>query len=353
MKVRKAYAVSAASVLLALASASVAALSFSTFVSQPDLAAALGNNATIGFSYAGDRFVGSVYFGANNNQLYQTDLTGHNVQLFGAPIPGASGEIYVSSSLGLGGFPSRDVYAAQNNGVYHITHDGTNGAAFVSALASGVRGIQFDPYGLYGHDMIVTTAGGTVYRVDSSGNATVLAQTGEDTEGLDFAPQVFGNLPLGTLVVASENSGTLRAIAPDGTITIIAQVPSSEMLSFVPLNLGSSGNALEGFYAAAYATDIVHAAAADFSGLLGQIVVTGETTHDVSSVRWNGSSYVTSFLGNFPAQPEDGIFVTAAIINPCDVPGQCSTSVPEPEDASLIAAAVGAWLLARRRRRRD
>jgi hypothetical protein len=353
MKARKAMVLGAVSALLAGASAGAAALNFTTFVSQGDLAAALSNNATIGFAYAGDRFVGSVYFGANNNQLYQTDLTGHNVQLFGSPIPGASGEIYVSSSLGLGGFPSRDIYAAQNDGVYHITHDGSAGATFVSGLNGGVRGIAFDPYGLYDHDMIVTTSTGRVYRVNNAGTATLLGLTGEVSEGLDLAPQPFGDIPFGTLVVASEGSGSLRAITPGGVVSTLATVPSAEMLSFVPLNLGSSGSPLEGFYAAAYASDIVHAPASDFAGLLGSIVVTGETTHTVSSVTWDGSAYHVAAVGapgSFPGQPEDGIFVTAAIINPCDIPGECAAA-PEPSSIGLIAAAAGALLASRRRRK--
>ena len=69
--------------------------------------------------------------------------------------------------------------------------------------------------------------------------------TGEDTEGLSFVPQAFGSVAAGTLVVASEGSGNIRAIKPDGTMTTIAIVPSAEMVSFVPLNLGISGNPLE------------------------------------------------------------------------------------------------------------
>src|SRR5579859_3654836 len=53
-----------------------AQLSFSTFVNSTDLSTTLGNNATIGFAYAGNKFVGSVYFGSSNNQLYSTDLNG-------------------------------------------------------------------------------------------------------------------------------------------------------------------------------------------------------------------------------------------------------------------------------------
>jgi hypothetical protein len=325
------------------------AVTFNTFVTSTDLQSTLGNNATIGFAYAGDKFVGSVYFGANNDQLYSTDLNGGNVQKFGAPIAGFSGEVYVSSSLGIGGFGPRDVYAGSQSGgdVWRIAHDGSSQSSFVTGLAGGVRSIAFDPYGLYGHEMIVATSAGNVYRVNNAGAATLLANVGEDAEGLSFAPQAFGNFAAGTLFVASESSGTLRAITPGGTkTTVVSGLFGAEMVSFVPLNLGSSGSAVEGFYAAAFPNDIQKADAADFAGLLGQAIITSETGHHVFAVRWDAatSSFVTSDIGVFPAQPEDGIFVTSDIIRP---------PVPEPASGALMLGGLAGFAgLAWRRRRR-
>ena len=50
--------------------APVYAITYTDFVTSADLSSVLSNNATIGFTYAGNKFVGSVYFGTNNNQLY-------------------------------------------------------------------------------------------------------------------------------------------------------------------------------------------------------------------------------------------------------------------------------------------
>lgn len=60
---------SAAIVLASLivAPSALAQLTFSSFVTDPSL-----NGAPIGFSYAGNKFVGSLYF---NNQLYQTQTS--------------------------------------------------------------------------------------------------------------------------------------------------------------------------------------------------------------------------------------------------------------------------------------
>jgi len=338
------------------------ALSFSTFVSSSDLDAAVGQHQTIGFAYAGDRFVGSVYFGGNNNQLYQTGLTGSPATTFGAPIvaigPGGvsqtfNGEIYVTSSLGIGSFGvSRDIFAGSQSfgSVERLTHDGSSQSTFVTGLVGGVRSIAFDPYGLYGFNMIVATFSGNVYIVNSLGVATLLANTGEDTEGLSFAPQATGPIPFGGLVVASEGSGSLRYIAPDGTIHFIATVPSAEMVSFVPLNLGTSGNPVEGFYAANFPVNVIKAPASDFSAFLGDIVVTGETTHDVARVHWTGSAFDVTSIGTFPNQPEDGIFVTADIIDPCRINPQ-ACQVPEPATLPMVWLALAGLFALRLRKR--
>lgn len=307
---------SAAIVLASLivAPSALAQLTFSSFVTDPSL-----NGAPIGFSYAGNKFVGSLYF---NNQLYQTDLSGGNVQNFGAPLPIASaaiGEVYVTSSLGLGGFGSRQVFAGSEAAgtVYRFNNDGTGLTSFVSGLAGDVRGIGFDPYGLYGYDMIVTTQSGNVYRVNSAGTPTLLVNVGGDAEGLDFAPNAFGSYAAGTLFVLSEYTGRINAISPLGVKSDIGlQFSTPEMLSFVPTNLGSSGNPLEGFYAANYTTDVIKAGASEFTPYLGQAILTEEGTHNVYRIYSDNTGFHKQQIGNFPAQPEDGVFVTARILNP-------------------------------------
>jgi len=318
-------------------------LAYSTFVSSSDLSSVLGNTSTIGFAYAQNKFVGSVYF---DNQLYQTSLTGGGVTLFGDPLPissASAGEIYVSSSLGLGGFGLGDVFAgSQSFGtVYRYGNAGGAPTVFASGLVGGVRSIAFDPYGQYGNNMIVATNAGNIYAINSAGVATLLANTGEDTEGLNFAPEAFAGRPLGTLFTASEGSGSIRAITPTGGVSVVTTVSGgAEMLSFVPLNLGSSGNPVEGFYASAFPSNVVTAGASQFAGLLGDLVVTSEFSHAVTDIT---SGLVQSSLGFFPAQPEDGIFVTAALIRP--------PAVPEPETWSLLLLGLAMLGLGFRRAR--
>jgi hypothetical protein len=296
-----------------------------------------GGGAPIGFAFAGNEFVGTIQKDGTS-VLYSVDLNGGNVQTFdpGVSLAGSSSsEHFVASSLGLGGFPSRDIYVAAGSGIVHINNAGTAANIFVSGLNGGVRGILFDAIGTFGGDMLVTTnatSGPNVYRINSAGVVTPLASTGEDTEGLDIAPLGSAGIFSGDLFTASEGSGNIRAITPAGTMTIVANVPSAEELTFVPLDLGATGNPVEGFYGASYPANVQKAGVSQFIGLQGDIIVTGETTHNVTDLHFLGNTspfYSASLIGTFPNQPEDGIFVTTAII-------RASTPVPEPATFTLF-----------------
>jgi hypothetical protein len=301
---------------------------------------------TIGFAYAGNKFVGSVQRDGTG-ALYSTDLNGGNVQVFAPTVslaPNLASEHYVSSSLGLGGFPSRDIYVANANGVMHITNNGASSNVFVSGLTGLVRGITFDSVGTFANDMLITTNAGFVYRVNSAGTPTQLASVGEDTEGLDVAPlgNNFSTFD-GQLIVASEGTGTIRAISSAGVVTPLLAINSAEELNFVPLNLGASGNPVEGFYGANYTPNVIKAKVPVFAGMQGDIIVTGELSGQVSRVHWNPVTqlFEVSNIGMFPNQPEDGLFVTADIIN-----------APEPSSIVIALIGVGAagFTVVRRRR---
>jgi hypothetical protein len=335
----------ASSILLLAAWALSAASQAATITPAPFTANNPIGGAPVGWTFAGNKFVGSILDnGTGQNLLYSTDLTGGNIQPFGGAVtlaPTFGSEHYVSSSRGLGGFANGDIFVASGNNIVHISNGGTPMGNFITGSLGGlngdVRGITFDTVGTFSYNMLVTTHAGGVYMVDSAGNPTLIASTGEDTEGLDVAPLggIWGGKN-GWLFVASEGSpGTIRAIdfAPAHTMLTMATIPSAEQLAFVPLNLGASGSPLEGLYAANYNQNVVKMDASQFAGLQGHIIVTGETTSDI----WDLSApFTASQVGSFPLQPEDGIFVTA-------------TMIPEPGTATLAALGGLSVIFTRRR----
>ena len=159
--------------------ASADTLDFATFVSSSSISAEEGQNNTIAFNFAGNKFVGSLYFGGNNAQLYPTNLSGGNVQPFGTPIPTASGEVVAGASLGQGGFPTGDVYIGSEGGgnIYHMPNTGGSPTLFATLPSSAgvVRQRFFDPGTSFGGNMLVTTTSGQVYSVTSAGHPSMIA----------------------------------------------------------------------------------------------------------------------------------------------------------------------------------
>jgi hypothetical protein len=315
-------------------------VTFSTFISSSDIVAATGQSSTIGITYAGNKFVGSLYFGTNNNQLFQSNLSGGGVTTFGAPIPLASGEVVLAASLGQGDFPTAYIYAGSQSGtqIYQFKNDGSDQTLFTTLPTGGnVRQIFFDPGNSFDGKMIVTTGGGDIYTVDHSGTATLLASLGQDTEGMDIAPSSWGPFA-GQLLVASEGTGQLNFVSNMKVVTYSGiSLPGAETVSFVPSNLGQSGNPVEGFYAANFAVDIQKVAPSEFAGLEDHVLVSNEFGgHELWDLSFDGTGLkFNGVIGTFPNQPEDGIFVTTQRINDINPPGN---AVPEP--STLVTAMV-------------
>jgi hypothetical protein len=285
-----------------------------------------------------------VYLGTNNLQLYQTDLNGGNVATFGNPLPSGGGEVVLGSSVGLGGFTSGDVFAGSGGNIYRYSNAGGAPSLFSTPGGGTIRSVLFDTTGGFGGKMLVSTSSGNIYSINSAGSAALLASVGEDTEGMDIATTNWGPYA-GQILVSSEGSGRLRFISQTGVITNVDSapgvhitVPSAESISFVPLNLGASGNPLEGYYVANYPADIQKAGASQFATLIGHAIVTSEDPANsrVWDLTYNGGtgffSLNTTPVGHLSGQSEDGIFVTADRIN--------LTSVPEPSSLYLLAGVL-------------
>jgi hypothetical protein len=306
-------------------SSAYATVNFSTFVSGSDIAAAEGGNqSTIAFNYTGTGFVGSVYFGPDNNQLYSTNLSGGNVKQYGQAITGFSGEVVVGVGLGQAGFAKGAVYAGNGAGnqIYLVPSSGAPVLFGTTGVPENIRQIFFDPGNTFGGEMLVTTNTGNIWSFDSLGHPTLIANIGADTEGMDIASSALGPYA-GDLLVASEGTGEIHAVTPGGSVLLVASgLTEAETVSTVPVNLGSSGNPVEGFYVANYPENIQKASADEFDGLQGDVIVTGELGSDspITDLHWNGSTIVQTLVGNLPNQSEDGIFVTAERIQEVGTP---------------------------------
>lgn len=88
------------------------------------------------------------------------------------------------------------------------------------------NGIAFDTTGRFGHRLLVTaTTSGrtTVFAIDCRGRARVLTRYAPRLEGgLAVAPAGFGRFG-GELIAPDELSGAIYAIAPDGSVRLVAR----------------------------------------------------------------------------------------------------------------------------------
>jgi hypothetical protein len=166
--------------------------------------------------------------------------------------------------------------------------------------------------------MIVTTTSGGVYEVGSAGQVSLLASTGAETEGIGFATQKFGTFAAGTLFTTSEGSGNVDAISPTGVVTQdVFSIPEAESISFVPANISSETNPIEGFYGVNYPYNVLFAPASQFDPYAGDVIVTSEepgANPNIWAISLNSADVATITGIGSMYQPEDSIFVTQATV---------------------------------------
>jgi len=305
--------------LLFGAYAAHAQISFNVFTGIP-----FQSMYPFGIAYGGNKFVVSVQ--GEGQALYSTNLDGSNLQKFApqislpALVSNFTYDHGIASSIGLGGFPTWDFYVGVENGILHISNDGTKSNAFVSGLSASVRHLHFDTVGTFNHNLLATTLDGHVYQIDSSGSATVLASIGEDAWGMDIVPIGAGFGPFdGQLIVMAESSGLMRAIDATGRMSVVNgshPVSGAPSISFVPLNMGTSGSSVEGLYVADWMINVLKADIGQFAAFKGDAIISNQYNSVISRVHWNGSTFEFTDLIQTNNNPDEVIFITPAMINP-------------------------------------
>lgn len=285
---------------------------------------AVVSGGTIGFTFAGDKFVGSVQ-NDGMGVLYQTDLQGQSVTTFAPNVTIPAGSSFsehpIAASLGLGRFPRWDIYVGGGNSILHISHDGDKSEVFAKNLPGAVQAIRFDTVGTFKFEMLVTTLSGFICHINSAGQSACPINFAESVEGMDIAPLGggFGAFD-GYLITVAESFGLVRAISPSWQLTVLNPqnpIPSPESINFVPLNLGSSGSAVEGFYESNYPNNVVKADAAQFSQFKGDAIIATEYYPPTFwRMHWTQAGFDITSIGKTPIQSEDAIFVTPSMLNP-------------------------------------
>lgn len=256
----------------------------------------------------------------------------------------------------LGGFVTGDLFVGNgiDGQIVRVTGGGStilNPWVDLPGAGNGLmRGsLYVDRTGVFGGDLIVATTAGEVWRINSLGVATKLADVNIHLEGLMTVPNDptrYGPLA-GRIIAGAETANRLYTIGADGSTAFFSLGVAVEDIDLVMPN--------ENFFGVNFGTGrLLGAPAGQFSSIVGDILLTQEFPIGSGSglyrLLWNGSSLVTEELtlssNSFdPGQWEHVTFSRAGIV---EIP---PVTVPEP--ATILLTSLGLALLARRRKAKD
>jgi hypothetical protein len=200
---------------------------------------------------------------AGSGLLYLVDSSGHVSPFARGPQgyaddAGAEAYLTVSSGHHVGdaecNFKADDVFVLRLHAPLGITRIDRQGQATPFATVPGVdslNGIAFDTTGKFGFRLLASgpSAGKTaVVAIDCNGKVQFITRAAPVLEGgLAVAPRGFGSFA-GDLIAPDELSGKIYAIAPDGTVSVVAmsglpagQDTGVESVAFVPKGLMRGG----------------------------------------------------------------------------------------------------------------
>ncbi len=235
--------------------------------------------------------------------------------------------------------------------IVRIAPDGSSSSVFADLPGAGnglMRGsLYVDQTGVYGGDLIAVTTLGEVWRINSAGIATMIADVGNvHLEGVLTVPNdvlKYGDLA-GKIIAGAEVPGQLYIFDNTGFIDNPNVGVDIEDIDLIPEN--------ENFFGVNYGTgNLLGVEASQFSSVVGDILLTQEFGGETGLFRlfWDGSAIATEAFtlaaGSFnPGQWEH---VTFAPIGVVEIPPP--TGVSEP--ATIVLMGLGLAGVGFRRRR--
>lgn len=206
-----------------------------------------------------------------------------------APDPNEK-DLDVNPGLGPWANKYRFVYVTQSPDIFEITPNGCTVKHFTT-IPTDVGAwlcITFDRVGTFNNDMIVTDLHGKVWRVNSAGIPTQIANLKAITGGAAVVPTTLGPRG-GELWVATQ--GAVSSIDASGHVSLIANIELAENVTVIPaapIELGSSGGS---YFTADWPTRILEYPASDFYGHGGNVLVGREDNGPLLEISFTGGSY--------------------------------------------------------------
>ena len=149
--------------------------------------------------------------------------------------------------------------------------------------------LYIDDSGVYGGDLIICTTNGEVWRIDSAGNPTFIADAGVHLEGLvtvPDAPARYGPLA-GKIIAGAEGVGLLYSFDAQGNFDTYSLGVNVEDIDFVRID--------ENFFGVNYgSSQLLGVAVHEWRTMVGDILLTQES-HSGSGLywlRWDGTDLV-------------------------------------------------------------
>jgi hypothetical protein len=281
-----------------------------------------------------------------------------------ATIPGPAGpcvEKYITIAPSQSGLPNNtftpgDIFVTKGAEIYKISGGVISHFATIPDAPSDHTGITFDHVGTFGWNMIVTTSddvnttnGGKIYKVDGSGQPTLIANTGFQTiKGPAVVPAMFGTYS-GQLLVADDLNDAVHAIDSTGQVTpnvftwagagAVVIVPSATctLCSNNP-NHGVYYQAIENLNA------IYQYQSTDFTVSGGGILVASTTGAGSNLITLDGANYTQNFFDKIAGTYEGSAWTDCDVPPPTPTPSPSVPPPPPPAPTNLtVTAATGTY----------